>query len=290
MVKYQYGAIISSVPLPPGVSTQSIKQVSEKYYGNLIRSSDSPNNYQKFHSIEVVTDTANVPNCIPALGSDDGNGYILSEYDSAPMKGELAKVTLTYSILTAYTPDATSNEQSSTRQVSITQWAGFSDPVLGGGNGTTTLNGAIYEAEGWANSQSIAQGVANNLTGSWSFGGAAGYGGTIPTDLAGTSSYPYFTSQSVFKQWAPSSPYVGNDTFEVASISYTYTEYSNSEFSSDADLLGTIQTPIGAPALSGSGNWLLNGSNRGKSGYFYTKNDTYVGSVPPWNTVIFAAS
>ena len=100
---YQYGSISTLAWLPAGVSSASIKQVSDKYYGNLIRSSDSPSNVQQFHSIEVVTDTRNVLNCIPALGAGDGGGasgsnYILTEYNSEPMKGLLSKVTLVYSI------------------------------------------------------------------------------------------------------------------------------------------------------------------------------------------------
>ena len=240
----QYGALSTTAPLPVGVSTASVKQVSDKYYGNLIRSSDSPNNYQAFHSYEIVTDTTNVLNCIPPLGSGDGSGesgsgYILTEYNSEPMKGQLAKVTLVYSAFSEYTPYPTYTEQSSTRQVSITQWADF---VTYAGTATAPLNGAIFESD-----------------------------------------------SGVFQGWAAASSFAGNDQMEVGSINYTYTEYSTSEFSSDAEILGTIQEPTGAPVLPGGGNWLLAGSNRGKSGYFYNLSDTYVGSTPEWNTTIYAA-
>jgi len=246
----QYGSISTLAWLPAGVSTASIKQVSDKYYGNLIRSGDGPNNIQAFHSIEVITDTSNVLNCIPALGAGDGGGasgsnYILTEYNSEPMKGQLAKVTLVYSIFSEYDPYPTYNEQSSTKSIPITQWEnGGSTFATIAGTGAAPLNGAIFDG--------------NSAT-------------------------------SSFQSWNPTSPYAGYENFECANISYTYTEYSTSEFSSDSDILGTIQTPTGAPALAGSGNWLLVGSNRSKTGYFYTLANTYNGATPKWNEIVYGS-
>ena len=105
---------------------------------------------------------------------------------------------------------------------------------------------------------------------------------------ANTGSCAYYTSQSLFQTWGSGSAYIGNDQFEIPTISYTYSEYSTYEFSSDADLLATVQTPTGAPTLATGGNWLLMGSNRSKTGYFYTKSDTFLSNVPGWNSTIYA--
>jgi hypothetical protein len=248
MSSYSYGNLSTSGSLPPYVSTNCIKQISEKFYGDLLRNGDGPNNYQLFHSIDLVTDASNVAACVPALQTPDGAGYILSNYTTETIPGNLAKITLTYSVLSAYSPDPTGNEQTSTKQVSITEWSKFTDASLGAGTGASPLNGAIFDI--------------NPDTG-------------------------IVDANSPFLKWGPGSPYIGNDTFEVASILYTYTEYSTSEFSSDSALVGTIQTPDAAPSLGSGGNWLLIGSNRGKNGYFYSLANTYQSSVPGWNTTIY---
>jgi hypothetical protein len=238
--------------LPPGVSTKAVKNWKEKFYGSLIRSSDSPNNYQQFHLVTLQCDSANVGSCVPSLGASDGLGYILTDYDTDGQKGQLATVTLTYSVQSAYTPNATAVEQSSTRQVSITQWSGFASTF---GNGTAPTNGALFKPDSNGN-----------------FSVTSSFDGIAPYLSDGTTN-----------------PYAGNENYEVATISYTYTEYSTSEFDSDADLCGTIQTPADAPTLGSGGNWLLMASNRGKTSYFYTKANTYVASVPPYNSTIYAA-
>jgi hypothetical protein len=243
MAIVKYGTFLSYA-LPPGVSTAAIKSVGEDFYGSLLRSSDGPNNTQQFHKVILTTDASNVDACIPALGTGDGLGYILTDYSSPTIKGLLATVTLTYSALSAYTPSPTATEQSSTRQVSITQWPDF---AANAGTGAAPLNKAIFNIN-------------------------------PKTDVV--------DADSSFSGWEPTSIFAGNDTYEVGCISYTYTEYSTSEFSSDADSLGTISSPSGAPDL-GDGNYLLTASNRGKQSYFYFKSDTSVGSNPAWNTTIY---
>ncbi len=104
-------------------------------------------------------------------------------------------------------------------------------------------------------------------------------------DNAGTAASPlngalFDPDTGAFTGWEASSPYAGMDTYIVGSTNVTVTQYSTSEFSSQADDIGTKQAPSGY----GGSDWLLIASNRAKQGYYFTISNTYLKSAIGWDS------
>lgn len=106
--------------------------------------------------------------------------------------------------------------------------------------------------------------------------GAAPLNGAVFASSQSTAQFLYFLPDAAYG----GSNFAGWETFPVATCVYTYTDYSTSEFDSDAELCGTIQSPDGSPpTLPEGGSWLLDNSGRGKTGYFYCLTNTSISGV-----------